>query len=258
MKNLVVFGDSWSWGWREIDEVIELLKQEKRLDKVSLDNGTAYKIEDRYSILIAKHYGSDVIDFSSPGLSNRQMTYLLMDSILTNNLNSKTDFVIVMFTTWIRNSFWYHQFDKPEWGNYVYKYNYNNELPIKISSYQNYTPISYGKHHDEDEHELSAEYLKESAYAQFVDYNFITNLLETNNFQYVIGWNWHKPKDFCKYLSHKYYEKNIKNNNRVLDRQFVDFFIDWIAFALPHPSEEEHKLYAEYLIDKIKPYNDRM
>ncbi len=233
MKNLIIFGDSWSWGFRETNEVIELLKPGKHTHGMNIDNGTAYRIEDRYSKLVAKQYNSDVIDFSKSGISNREMSYLLMDAIVENKLNPKTDFVVVILTTWAR-----------------------------IFRFQIFSHTISDKHPwvapDSSEwFEKKNLDLKEVAYAQFVDYNFITNLLELNKFQYVIGWNWNEPKDFCKYLSHKY-EKTIISNDKFLNRSFEEFFIDWSEPFRRHPNEGEHKLYAEYLIDKIKPHNDRM
>tara|TARA_B110000495_G_C22805602_1_gene470410 strand:- start:34 stop:756 length:723 start_codon:yes stop_codon:yes gene_type:complete len=240
MKNLIIFGDSWSYGFRETNELVELLKQGKHTLGMSIKKGTAYRIEDRYSKLVAKQYGSDIIDFSRPGLSNREMSYLLMDAIIKNKLNPKTDFVIVILTTWARIF--------PFMKKLV---NYDNMSTEKIADPDWVAP-------DEPEwFEKKNLDLEELAYAQFVDYNFITNLLELNKFQYVIGWNWNKPKEFCKYLSYEY-EKNIISNDKFLNCSFEEFFIDWNEPFRRHPNEDEHKLYAEYLIDKIKPHNDRM
>ena len=120
MKNLVIFGDSWSWGQNDVDP------------------SETGRIKDRYSALVARHYNSNVIDFSLPGIYNRRMSYLLMDVTMRNKLDPNTDFVIFILTAWTRvNNISVPGEDTPEW--------------LKRKNLD----------------------LREIAYAQIVDYNFI-------------------------------------------------------------------------------------
>lgn len=63
MKNTIVnFGDSWAWGW----------------------NGAQVKNPKRYSVLVAKHFNSDLLDFSQPGTSCANMILQFQKFIRTS------------------------------------------------------------------------------------------------------------------------------------------------------------------------------
>ena len=273
---LIGCGDSWAWGAELVDPVEEPVPifnlPEGGYDRQNKPINTKYREKHRYLGLMSERYDAELIDLSSPGISNDSIYRILVDYLIQHDYLQGRDtsdlFISIGFTSPERTEFFYEK----EWGgdNYAMfgpwsmdqKYD-NPDLSTFFNLY-----YKYFNH--------PAEYMRRYI---LTIYN-LEMLLKKHNIKYMMhqAFYHHIHKMIRQWDDNNYRRSNLDTISTA-DKKMFDL-IDPIRFVnkndsegtahhtmiklagdkdkvfeVWHPNTYGHKLWAEYLIDYIDKNN---
>jgi len=272
---LIAIGDSWAWGAELVDPIEEPVPimnlpeggHDRQLKPINME----YREKHRYIGLLRDHFNfSEIVDLTSPGISNDTMYRFLLDYLLEHDYLAGRDtsdlFVSIGWTSPERREFFYEK----EWGG---------------DNYAMFGPWSMDQKYDNPDlstfFNLYYKYFNHEV--EFMRRYIVTiynteMLLKKFNIKYVMHQAfYHHIHKLIRQWDDKQYRRNTLDKLAQADKKMFDL-IDSIKFVnkndefgtthhtliklvdgdkdkvfeVWHPNAYGHKLWAEYLIKYIE------
>lgn len=266
-------GDSWAWGAELVDPIEEPVPimnlKDGGYDLQHKPINMAYREKHRYLGILKEHFNAELVDLSSPGLSNDTIYRLLVDYLIENDYLSERDtsdlFVSIGFTSPERTEFFYEKI----WGgdNYAIFGPWSMDQEYDNPDLKTFFNLYY-KYFSH-----TVEYMRRYI---LTIYN-LELLLKKYNINYVMHQAfYHHIHQMIHDWDDKSYRRNNLDKISAADKRLFDL-IDPIRFVnkndeegtahhtmirlggskekvfeVWHPNAYGHKLWADYLINYIE------